>query len=431
MLLSPNRIFRPFRFVHTADLHLGSRIAIPKGMDQGASTKLVNSTYDVWRDIIDLCICESVDFILIAGDVYDSADRNIRAQLQFRDGLRRLDESGIAAYVVRGNHDPDVAWSDSIPMPKNTAIFSSKHPHYVIHHDSDGTPIATIVGMSFETAHIRDNLAERFPQRDPEWPYTIGLLHCSVGGSQGHEPYAPCSVQDLKQCHYDYWALGHIHCPDVLNPEHPHIAYAGNPQGRNIGETDKRGCRFISVDEYGNTDVRVISTSRYVWKEISINVGDSEDLGGLEEDLRRELSALIEKEGTPVIGRITLTGSTPLHRELMVEEGVVALRDRFIEDPLTEPYPFYLDQIICQTLPVIDREAVLSRDDILGEICKQCDLATIDETIRERLKGDISILYRGMAYRPYIDELCDDELDIIIREAESLLLSQLSREDLE
>ena len=102
--------------------------------------------------------------------------------------------------------------------------------------------------MSFATAHIRDNLAEQFPQREKEWPYTIGLLHCSVGGARGHEPYAPCSLQDLRRCCYDYWALGHIHQPTVLDS---HIIYAGNPQGRDMGETGERGCRLVTVGADG------------------------------------------------------------------------------------------------------------------------------------------------------------------------------------
>jgi len=107
------------------------------GTTQDISADLANATYEAWRGIIDLCIQESVDFLLVAGDVYDSADRNIRAQLQFKEGLKRLDENDIAAYIVRGNHDPDDAWSRSIAMPDNTFIFSSKEPEVAIHYDKN------------------------------------------------------------------------------------------------------------------------------------------------------------------------------------------------------------------------------------------------------------------------------------------------------
>src|SRR5690554_1908603 len=141
--------FRPFCFVHTADLHLGSRVMSLPGADQKTSAELADATYGAWREIIDLCIREAVDFLLVAGDVYDSADQYIRAQPQFKKVLKRLGENDIAADIVRGNHDPDDAWSRSIPMPENAFVFSSKEPEVTIHHDQEGRPLAAIAGMSF------------------------------------------------------------------------------------------------------------------------------------------------------------------------------------------------------------------------------------------------------------------------------------------
>ncbi len=412
------------RFVHTADLHLGSRVMSLPGMNEEDATALANATYSAWRNIVDLCIGEEVDFLLVAGDIYDSADRNIRAQLQFIKGLRRLDENGIAAYVVRGNHDPDDAWSESIAMPENTTIFSSSEPEVVIHRDPDGRPLAAIVGMSFATAHIYDNLAEQFPGQEDEWPFTIGLLHCSVGGTVGHEPYAPCSIQDLRRCGYDYWALGHIHRPTVLSAGDPQIIYAGNPQGRDMGETGERGCRLVTVDADGTVEVEAVRTCRHLWTEIEIDLSGSVDPAALEEKIRRRLAHISREEGVPVAGRILLTGATALHRELTVKGGIAALEERFIEDPPGDQYPFSIERIVCRMVPVIDRDAVLARDDILGEICRQTDLAVSGD--KSRLREEILSLYQSSVARAYTSEPDDEEFCEIIREAESLLLSHLS-----
>lgn len=412
------------RFVHTADLHLGSRVMSLPGMDEEDTTALANATYGAWRNIVDLCIGEEVDFLLVAGDTYDSADRNIRAQLQFIEGLRRLDENSIAAYVVRGNHDPDDAWSESIAMPENTTIFSSSEPEVVIHRDPDGRPLAAIVGMSFATVHIYDNLAEQFPGQEDEWPFTIGLLHCSVGGTVGHEPYAPCSIQDLRRCGYDYWALGHIHRPTILSAGNPQIIYAGNPQGRDMGETGERGCRLVTVDADGTVEVEAVRTCRHLWTEIEIDLSGSVDPAALEEKIRRRLAHISREEGVPVAGRILLTGATALHRELTVKGGIAALEERFIEDPPGDQYPFSIERVICRTVPVIDRDAVLARDDILGEICRQTDLAVSSD--KSRLREEILSLYQSSVARAYTSEPDDEEFCEIIREAESLLLSHLS-----
>jgi exonuclease SbcD len=425
MPLPPKCPPHTFRFVHTADLHLGSRVMSLPGMNPENSTDLSDATYSAWRDIIDLCIREAVDFLLIAGDVYDSADQNIRAQLQFKEGLKRLGENGITAYIVHGNHDPDNAWSKSIAMPENAVIFSSKKPEPVIHRDKEGRPLATIVGMSFATAHIRENLAELFPRREKEWPYTIGLLHCSVGGGYGHQPYAPCSIQDLRRCGYDYWALGHIHQPTVIDDGDSHIVYAGNPQGRDMGETGERGCRLVTVGADGTIKAEVVRTCGYLWQEIKIDTSGCEDLGILEDHIRSDLSILSDREGVPLVGRLVLTGATVLHHELVAEGGAAALTERLREDPPGGRYPVYPERIICQTVPVIDRKVALARDDILGEICRQSDAAISKGRERTRLREETSSLYRSYA-QSYTRELDDEEFDTIIREAEALLLSCLS-----
>ena len=88
------------RFVHAADLHLdspfkGLRAAVP---DHVASA-LYNATFEAYENIVDLRISEKVDALLVAGDIYDRADRSLRAQRKFVDGLERLHAAGIRSFV--------------------------------------------------------------------------------------------------------------------------------------------------------------------------------------------------------------------------------------------------------------------------------------------------------------------------------------------
>ena len=72
------------RFVHAADLHLDSPFrGIRSKTPDHVSDTLYRSTFDAYQAIIDLCITEEVDALLVAGDVYDGADRSLRAQLKF------------------------------------------------------------------------------------------------------------------------------------------------------------------------------------------------------------------------------------------------------------------------------------------------------------------------------------------------------------
>ena len=81
----------------------------------------------------------------------------------------------------------------------------------------------TAVDTSYPAQHIWTNLAQKFPKRENNEVFTIGLLHCMVGSSTEHDPYAACTMQDLKDLDYDYWTLGHIHVPSVINETYPDV----------------------------------------------------------------------------------------------------------------------------------------------------------------------------------------------------------------
>lgn len=425
MAPSPEGKPRPLRFIHTADLHLGSRVMGVTGMNDDTRRDLALATYQSWKKIVDLCIQEKVDFLLIAGDTYDSTDNNIRAQLQFREGLARLGQNGIPAYIVHGNHDPYNSWSRSIALPENAVVFSPTEPECVIHRDKAGEDRAAIVGMSFPTAHVKENLARQFPAREAEWPYTIGLLHCSVGGSMGHEPYAPCAAEDLTRCGYDYWALGHIHKPTEISSSDCPIIYPGNPQGRDSSETGERGCLLVTANPDGTTEMEFLPTGRFHWREMTVDISGTPDLGMLEEQIRGELLLAAGETGTPVICRIVLTGATPLHSDLVTGDGIAAIMDQLNDDPPSGRHPAFAERIICQTLPRIDREEVQSREDILGEICRISDRARTEGQMREVLNDIISPLYARSEAKSHLNLPDEDEIEAIISEAESLLLSTL------
>ncbi|MDO8841546.1 DNA repair exonuclease [Methanocalculus sp.] len=412
-----------FSFVHTADLHLGSRIITPAGMDDEA---LPFSTYDAWQEIIRLSIEEKVDFLLISGDIYDNKDNNIQAQLQFAAGLKRLGEKGISAYIVHGNHDPDDGWARSVTLPDTVHISSSREPE-VIDHMRD-QPIARIIGMSFPTASVTENLALRFPKRERDWPYTIGLLHCTVGGMEGHHPYAPCSRGDLISLGYDYFALGHIHKPADLSYDGTRIIYPGNPQGRDMGETGWRGCCLVRVGVDGSTEVTHHPTARYIFKEISVDITGINDIGGIEELIRLRLPEAQKDLNCALICRVILTGITGIHATLTGRGGIEALIKRFREDSPVGEASIHIDQIIQKTLPKIDRDEIKSREDLLGEICRIGDVAVPGEGIFALLKKEI----QGISDSSVGSDLSSfDDLQVqeIVSEAEALLLSLLTPEE--
>ena len=235
------------RFVHAADLHLdspfkGLRDAAPEGI----AGQIANATFGAYENIIDLCIRERVDALLVAGDVYDGADRSLRAQRKFIEGLGRLAEQGIRSFVCHGNHDPLDGWEARLDYPALCHRFGGERQRVPVFADEPDR--AVVYGISYPTREVRHNLAGGLGEVDAG-PFSIGLLHANVGSDTGHEPYAPCTVDDLRQSGVNYWALGHVHTRSLLSRRDPVAAYPGNPQGRHANETRPRGVYLVDVGQ--------------------------------------------------------------------------------------------------------------------------------------------------------------------------------------
>ena len=94
------------KFIHTADLHLDSPFTGLGSVNAELARAAQNAAFEAFEGLVDRAVREEVDFFLVAGDIYDSADRSLRAQLRFCRALQRLAERGIPSFVVHGNHDP-------------------------------------------------------------------------------------------------------------------------------------------------------------------------------------------------------------------------------------------------------------------------------------------------------------------------------------
>ena len=149
-----------FRFVHAADLHIDSPFAGVGDADNRVATRLREATYEAFQNLVDLCINQNADFLVIAGDVYDGADRSVRAQLRFRNGLEKLAQAGIQSFVVHGNHDPLDGWQSSISWPEGVHIFGAT-PEWK-NFEKNGEVVAAVQGMSYPTREVTDNLATQF-----------------------------------------------------------------------------------------------------------------------------------------------------------------------------------------------------------------------------------------------------------------------------
>lgn len=115
-----------FKFVHTADVHLDSPLKSLSLRDPEAGEVIANATRQSFSGIIDLCLEEGADALLIAGDLYDGDMNSVKTAGFFAAEMRRLNEGGVQVFIVKGNHDAESKVTRHLVLPENVHIFSAR-----------------------------------------------------------------------------------------------------------------------------------------------------------------------------------------------------------------------------------------------------------------------------------------------------------------
>lgn len=315
------KLARPdiFTFIHAADIHLDSPL---KGLEQydGAPVQEIRrAPRNGLVNLVDLAIQQRVNFVLIAGDLYDGDWKDFNTPLFFVLQASRLREAGIPLFLIAGNHDARNRMTRSMQLPDNVVFFSSSAPQSVQLSQLD----VAIHGQSFATAAVPEDLSAGYPAA-VKGCFNIGMLHSSADGRAGHDTYAPCSVEGLQLKGYDYWALGHIHQREILSLD-PFISFSGNIQGRHIRETGPKGCWLVTVADDQTVAAQFQALDVMRWEIAAVNISSVNDGDQLLELVHQELQRLhIQSNGLPLAVRVELHGQTRLHRELE------AYRDHYI-----------------------------------------------------------------------------------------------------
>lgn len=360
-----------FRFIHAADPHLDSPL---RGLEahEGAPVALLRgATRKAFENLVNLAIDEAVNFVVIAGDLYDGDWKDYSTGLFFRGQMVRLEAKKIPVYLIAGNHDVASVISKKLTLPENVHVFSTRTAETM---EVPGLA-AVIHGRGFPHRAVPENLAVDYPAAVPG-KFNLGLLHTSLTGRPDHDTYAPCSEQDLRNKGYAYWALGHIHQPEVIS-EDPWIVFAGNCQGRHARETGPRGCRLVTVKdslEVASAEWRDLDVVR--WQAVEVPLAGVENEAGAIKGIREALAgAVAAAEGRLLATRIHLTGATALHGSLHRDAQhwraqVQALAQDFGEESV------WVERLRVGTGPVYDLAELAARDALTKTVLETLETAT-------------------------------------------------------
>ncbi|MFK7994955.1 MAG: exonuclease SbcCD subunit D [Granulosicoccus sp.] len=293
------------KLIHTADVHLDSPLQTLALRNPVLREKVQCASRNAFVRIVDQAIVQQVSAVLIAGDLFDGAARSAKTAAFLLAELARLENANIRVFYIKGNHDAENPLTGETTLPANVHVF-----------DGDGGKVQLegsdvwIHGVSFTEKKAEQSLLNKFstPVADA---INIGMLHTSLNGSASHDVYAPCTVQELIDTGFNYWALGHIHKRQV-HCEAPWIVMPGIPQGRDIGESGPQAATMITIDESRITTSE-FPTSSIEFITVPLDVTELEDVTALRTLAKAALEKLVTAlQSDDAIVRVCLQGQNAL-----------------------------------------------------------------------------------------------------------------------
>jgi len=370
------------KFLHLADVHLDT---VFLNRDPKLRLILRKALRDTFKGVGDLALASGCHAILIGGDLFDNQTLSFMTEKFLFTEMQRLAQGKVQVFYATGNHDPSGSRYrvTQLRWPDNVHIFSTHTPESYPLVNQEGQVLAQIVGAGHESSRVGENLAIQFPQVPTHEgvPY-VALLHAMVTGNDNnteHERYAPCSLKDLREKGYTYWALGHVHKRAILS-ENPYVVYPGNLMGRNAKESGSKGAYLVEIDDYGQVSLSFHALAPLCWLNMTLN--NLKEAVSLEK-LEQIIVSLVEKhlQEHPVEGklflRLKLEGICPMYRELMVPENLLALEES-LRDFLSVEY-LELEQE--GLTPSFCPEQYKQETHVLSEVLTLLEKAKKDENI--------------------------------------------------
>ena len=412
-------------FIHAADLHLGAPFKGLRASSPLWADVLLEAIPSAYRRIVDAALEKRVDFVVIAGDIFDDSRPSYADFSLFVSGLKQLDEANIPVYFVTGNHDPFTSWDKGLSaLPPNAHLLGAGEPSFAVY-ERDGVPLALIGGRGYfnQAWPVDRDISEGVSRETAQQatgvkaPFMIGVLHTGLDIDPTRSPVSP---KTLLSRDVDYWACGHVHQPRLIpDTKNPRIAFSGCPQGRSVVETGPHGVYLVTLAQGKPVDADFLPMEQVEWNRLEVDVSACTTVAEVQEYITTaQFTANADACCQRMIFRVTLGGSPSIHDRLdahVLEE---------VRGAINDSYPFFfIDAIQNRTSAPLDKQALRNEGLFPAAYLAALDgyragdadaLAGIEAEFCER---DLPL---PQAMRRVMPSLCD--------EAETLVLDLLGRD---
>jgi DNA repair protein SbcD/Mre11 len=421
----------PMRFIHTADIHLDSPLTGLSAYGDAPVLALRTATRDAFEGLVTEALRLAVDFMVIAGDLYDGNWKDFNTGIFFARQMGRLHAAGIPVYLLFGNHDAESEMTKRLTLPGNVHCFSADRP------SSFELPALNVVlhGRSFKQPATTENLAVFYPPAKAGW-LNIGVLHTALGGHSVHKNYAPCTAAELQARGYQYWALGHVHEHRVERLADTVIAFPGNLQGRHARETGPRGALLVSAEGTEIGTVERLHTDVLRWCALDVDISAAANLQAAVRLVGQALQQAVQAQddALPLAARVVLSGRTALHGELFA--AAATLRAEVIaQASIVAPERLWIEKVRLQTQPATQPAVLAERADAIAHLQAALQEAPADAALMQALEADLMPLLAKLPpgvrealadTAPQLELLRSGQLAQLVREVSPTLLDQVA-----
>ena len=255
------------KFAHMADVHLGGW-KFPEMQDLN---------FKSFQKAIEISIKEEVEFLLIAGDLFDTAYPPIEILKETFAEFRKLKEFGIPCFLISGSHDYSVSGKTFLEVLeksgfcKNISIFEDDGKTLLL----KPTFFQDVIFYGYPGKKTGLDVADlkRVKLQEVSGKFKILMLHTTIDkvlGTLGNLPIDFVEADSLPET--DYCALGHIH----VKMQYKNFVYPGPVFPNNFAELENLGFgSFCIYDSNAEQKLRSIELKIKQIEKIEIEIQDS------------------------------------------------------------------------------------------------------------------------------------------------------------
>ncbi len=304
------------KILQAGDLHFDTPF---KDLNKNIALISKEELLEVFSKIINMCMENSVDILLLTGDIFDNLTVNKKTLVFIKSQLERI--INIKVFISPGNHDPyyEKSFYKMIEWPSNVHIFKSSVESVVLQ------DLETVVwGAGFNTHHVKKSMLKNISINEKY--INIMVIHGDISNSDEGNDYNPITLRDIEDSRLDYIAIGHRHnYSGILRQKDTCYAYAGCPQGRGFDELGDKGIIVGEVSK-GTVDLKFIRTSKRNYYVVDVDISNSVSY---EEIKERVINSISEEERKNNLYKVILKGEIESYINLNEDVVFEKIKDYF------------------------------------------------------------------------------------------------------